>query len=76
MSRLLDFLSVLAVHHAWQPSSRSVAPATAWVSLSSDNSHFMGVLASSPFFCTVTNISHLSSAGRHLFWRLHGFVPF
>jgi hypothetical protein len=40
MSRLLDFLSVsvLAIHHAWQhDSSRSVAPAAAWVYLSSDD---------------------------------------
>jgi hypothetical protein len=77
MSRLLDFLSalVMAVHYARQHSPRSVTPAAAWVSLSFGSSPFMGVLASSPFFWTVTNISHLSSAGRHLFWSLHGFVP-
>ncbi len=77
MSRLLDFLSalVLAVHHAGQHSSRSVAPAAARVSLSSGDSPFMGFLASSFFFWTVNNISHLLSAGWHLFWHLHGFVP-
>jgi hypothetical protein len=77
MSRLLDFLYVLvlAVHHAWQHSSHSVAPAAAWVSLSSGVSPFMSILASSSSFWTVTNISHLLSAGWHLFWRLHGFVP-
>ena len=52
MSRLSDFLSasVLAVHHARQHSSRSMAPAAACMSLSSGNSPFMGVLASSSFF--------------------------
>jgi hypothetical protein len=77
MSRLLDFLSIpiLAIHHAWQHSSHSVAPAAAMVSLSSGDSPFMGILASSSFFCSVTKISHLSSAGWHLFWHLHGFIP-
>jgi hypothetical protein len=77
MSRLSDFLStsVFAVHHAWQHSSHSMAPAAARVSLSSGDSPFMSVLASSSFFWTVSNISHLSSAGRHLLWRTHGFTP-
>jgi hypothetical protein len=77
MSRLLDFLStwVLAVHHAQQHTSRSVAPAAARVSLSSGDSPFMGILASSSLFQTITIISQLLSAGWHLFWRLHGFVP-
>jgi hypothetical protein len=72
MSRLLDFLSasVLAVHHARQHSSRSMAPAAACMSLSSGDSPFMSVLASSSFFRTVSNISHLSSAGRHLLGEL------
>jgi hypothetical protein len=77
MSRPSEFLSasVLAFHHARQHSCHSVAPAAARVSLSSGDSPLMGVLASSSFFRTVTNISHLSSAGRHLFRRLHGLVP-
>ncbi len=77
MSHLSFFLyaSVLAIHHAQQHSSHSVAPAAAWVSLSSGNSPFMSILASSSSFRTVTNISHLLSAGWHLFQRLHGFVP-
>jgi hypothetical protein len=77
LSHFSDFLSalVLAIHHARQHSSCSVAPTTAQVSLSSGDSLFMGILASSSFFQTVTNISHLLSAVWHLFWRLHGFVP-
>jgi hypothetical protein len=77
MSHLSFFLyaSVLAIHHAQQHSSRSVAPAAAWVSPSSGDSPFMGVLASSSSFRTVTNISYLLSAGRHLFQHLHGSVP-
>ncbi len=76
MSHLSNFLSasVLTIHHTWQHSSQSVAPASACVSLSSDDSPFMGILASSSFFLTVTNISHLLSAGQHLFWHLHGFI--
>ncbi len=76
-SHLLDFLSksVLAIHHEWQPSPRTVAPATAQVSPSNGNSPFMRVLASFFFFRTLTNILHLSSAGRRILWRLHGFVP-
>jgi hypothetical protein len=46
MSHLLELFSasVLAVHHAWQHSSHSVAPAAAQVSLSSGDSPFMGIL--------------------------------
>jgi hypothetical protein len=77
MSRLSNFLSasVLAVHHARQHSSCYVAPAAARVSLSSGDSPFIKVLASSSFFWTVTNISHLLSAGWQLLWHLHGFIP-
>jgi hypothetical protein len=43
MSHLSDFLSasVLAIHHAQQHSSTSVAPAAAQVSLSTDDSPFL-----------------------------------
>jgi hypothetical protein len=77
MSRLSNFLSVsvLAVHHAWQCSPTSVAPAAAQVCLSTDDTPFLQVLPSSVFFRTVSNISHLLSADWQLLWCIHGFVP-
>ncbi len=77
MTRLSDFLSasVLAIHHARQRSPTSVALAAARVSLSMDDSPFLRVLASSSFFRTVSNISHLLSADRQLLQRSHGFTP-
>ena len=77
MSRLSDFLSgsMLAVHHARQQSPSSDTPAAARVFVSSAESPYLQVLASSSFFRTVSNISHLSSAGRQLLRRAHGFVP-
>jgi hypothetical protein len=72
MSCLSDFLSgsVMAIHHARQQSPTLGVPATAWVSLSSapGNSPYLQILASSSFFQTVSNISHLSSAGLQLLW--------
>jgi hypothetical protein len=77
MSHLSDFLSgfVMAIHHARQQSSTLGVPAVAWVSLSSGDSPYLRVLASSSFFWTVSNISHLLSAGWQLFQRTHGFIP-
>ncbi len=77
MSRLSDFLSgsVMTIHHARQQSPTSGVPATAWVSLSSGDSPYLRVLTSSSFFWTVSNISHLSSAGWPLFQQTHGFIP-
>jgi hypothetical protein len=77
MSRLSDFISgsVMAIHHTRQQSSTLGVPAAARVSLSSGDSPYLWVLASSSFFRTVSNISHLSSAGGQLLWRTHGFVP-
>jgi hypothetical protein len=77
MSCLSDFLSgsVMAIHHARQQSPTSGVPAAARISLSSGDSPYLRVLASSSFFWTVSNISHLSSAGRQLLWQTQGFVP-
>jgi hypothetical protein len=77
MLRLLDILSklVLAACHARQPPHQLAAPTMACVVLSSVDSLFMRVLASSSFFRTLANILHLSSAGWQLLWCLHGFVP-
>jgi hypothetical protein len=77
MSRLSDFLSgsVMAIHRARQQSPTLGVPAAACVSLSSGDSPYLRVLASSSFFWTVSNISHLSSAGWQLLRQTHGFVP-
>jgi hypothetical protein len=77
MSRPSDFLhnSVLAIHHAPQSSPNITVPVAACVTLSSMGSSFITVLASSLFFRTLTNISHLSSAGCQLLRNLYGFVP-
>jgi hypothetical protein len=48
---------------------------TAQVSLSMGDSPFLRVLAFSSIFWTVSSISQLSSAGRQLLWRSHGFIP-
>jgi hypothetical protein len=52
MSPLSDFLSgsVLAIHHTWQQSPTSGVPAAAQVSLSSGDSPYLRVFASSSFF--------------------------
>ncbi len=77
MSRLSDFLSgsVMAIHHARQQSPTSGVPAAARVSLSSGDSPYLRILDSSSFFWTVSNISHLLSAGWQLHRQTHGFVP-
>jgi hypothetical protein len=64
MSQLLDFISgsILAIHHASkQCPCNKVAPAAAIGSTSGGISGYFMALATSSFFCSLTNISHLSS---------------
>ncbi len=79
MSRLSDFLndSILAIHHASQstPTTVTPAPAAAPVQAVGGSSDYFTALSSSSIFRNLESISHLCSAGRHLFCRLHGFVP-
>lgn len=77
MSRLSDFLndSILAIHHASQHPQHTVTPAAAPVQAVGGSSGYFTALSSSLIFRNLENISHLCSAGRHIFRRLHGFVP-
>jgi hypothetical protein len=77
MSRLSDFLndSILAIHHASQRTPTTVTPAAAPVQAVGGSSGYFTALSSSSIFRNLENISHLCSAGRHIFRRLHGFVP-
>jgi hypothetical protein len=77
MSLLLDFISgsILAVHHASQQCPHNkVAPAAAVGSTSGGVSGYFTALTTSSFFRSLTNISHLSSAGRYLLRRAHAIV--
>jgi hypothetical protein len=73
---LCDFVndSLLDLHHAHQHSPQ-VTPAAALVSLASGCTSYMAALASSSFCHTLSNISHLCSAGQHLFQKYNGLVP-
>jgi hypothetical protein len=77
VSRLSDFLrtSLLEVHHARQRSQHTVAPSAAHVSISFGASFYFTALASNTFCRSVTAISHLSSAGRHILCCTFDFVP-
>ena len=77
MSCLSNFLqgSLLVLHHAHQTGLNQVAPAAVQVALLIGPSSYFTALASSLFCRTLTTISHLSSAGRQILRRLHGFVP-
>jgi hypothetical protein len=77
MSCLLDFLpaSLLAIHHGQKSSPTRLLPTAVQASLSNGFFSYFTALASSPFCRTLTNISHLSSAGQHLLCSLHGLVP-
>jgi hypothetical protein len=76
MIRLSDFVndSLLDLHHACQRSPQ-VTLAAALVSLASGCTSYMAALASSSFCHTLSNVSHLCSAGRHLFRKYHSLVP-
>jgi hypothetical protein len=77
MSRLSDFLndSILAIHHASQRTPTTVTPVAAPVQAIGGSSGYFTALSSSSIFRNLEDISHLCSAGRHLFRRLHGFIP-
>ena len=76
MSRLSDFLnnSILAIHHTSQSTPTTVTPVAAPVQAVGGSSGYFTALSSSSIFHNLENISHLCSAGRHIFRRLHGFV--
>jgi hypothetical protein len=71
-----DFVndSLLDLHHARQLSPQPT-PAAALVSLASGCTSYMAALASSSFCHTLLNVSHLCSAGGHLFQKYHSLVP-
>jgi hypothetical protein len=76
MIRLSDFVNVslLDLHHAHQRSPQFTL-AAALVSLASGCTSYMAALASTSFCHTLSNVSHLCSAGRYLFWKYHSLVP-
>jgi hypothetical protein len=76
MLRLSDFVndSLLDLHHACQQSPQ-VTPAAALVRIASGCTSYMAALASNSFCRTLTNLSHLCSAGWHLFWKHHHLIP-
>jgi hypothetical protein len=73
---LSDFVndSLLDLHHTCQLSPK-LTPAAAFVSLASGYTSYIAALASSFFYHTLSNMSHLCSAGQHLFWKYHSLVP-
>ncbi len=73
---LSDFVndSLLDLYHPCQCSPQ-VTPATALVSLASGCTSYMATLVSTSFCHTLSNASHLCSAGQHLFWKYHSLVP-
>ncbi len=76
MIRLSDFVndSLLDLHHAHKHSPR-VTLAGNLVSLASGCTSYMATTASSSFCHTLSNVSHLCSAGQHLFQKYHSLVP-
>jgi hypothetical protein len=77
MSRLSDFItdSLLAIHHTNQHFPKQVVPSAAKAMLMVHPSSYFSALASSSFWCTLTAISHLCSAGCQLLRTFHGYVP-
>ncbi len=73
---LSDFMndSLLHLLHARQQSPQ-VTPAATLVSIASGCTTYMAALASNSFCRTLSNISHLCSAGGHIFWQHHHLVP-
>jgi hypothetical protein len=66
--------SLLHLHHARQQSPQ-VTPAAALDSIASGCTSYMAALASNSFCRTLSNVSHLCSAGQHLFRKHHHLVP-
>ncbi len=80
MCPLSDFLqqSLLDVHLSRQqdePRPRQLLPSVAPSCASRTTGSYLLALLSSPLLGTLTDISHLSSAGRHIFRSLHRVVP-
>jgi hypothetical protein len=73
---LSDFVndSLLDLHHTCQLSLQ-LTPAAALVSLASGCTSYLAALATSSFCHTLSNVSHLCSAGWHLFRKYHSLVP-
>ena len=82
MCPLSEFLqqSLLDVHLSRQqdvprPQPLQLVPSAAPSSTSYTRGSYLLALISSPLSGTLTAISHLSSAGRHIFRSLHRVVP-
>jgi hypothetical protein len=76
MIHLSDFMndSLLHLHHACQQSPQ-VTPAATLVGIASGCTSYLAAFTSNSFCRTLSNVSHLCNAGRHLFWRHHHLVP-
>jgi hypothetical protein len=76
MIHLSDFMndSLLELHHSHQR-SQPITPTAAFVCLVSGCSSYMAALASISFCRTLSNVSHLCSLGRHLFWKHYHLIP-
>jgi hypothetical protein len=79
MCRLSDFLhqSLLVVHHSHsksQPAPHQVVPSAASSTTFFTQNSYFAVLCSFPLCRTLSAISYLSSAGRHILRQLHHIV--
>jgi hypothetical protein len=76
MIRFSDFMndSLLHLHHACQQIPQ-VTPAATLVRIASGCTPYIAALASNSFCCTLSNVTHLCSAGWHLFQKHHHMVP-
>jgi hypothetical protein len=76
MVRLSDFVneSLLDLYHACQCFPQ-VTLAVALVSIISGCTSYMTALVSNSFCRTMSNVSHLCSAGQHLIRKHHSLIP-
>ena len=81
MCRLSSFVQqslLVLIHHSRSPPPpvpHLVVPSVALSQTFSTHNSYFSALCSSPSCRTLSAISHLSSAGRHLLRRLHHIVP-
>ena len=80
MCRLSSFIqqSLLVIHHSHStppPVPHQMVPSVALSQTFSTHNSYFSALCSSPSCRTLSVVSHLSSAGRHLLWRLHHIFP-
>ena len=80
MCRFYSFVqqSLLVIHHSHStplPVPCLVVPSVALSQTFSTHNSYFSALFSSPSCRTLSAVSHLSSAGRHLLRRLHHIVP-